>query len=165
MFMISDSVPKMTMHLKTIRPDFRFRCFPKQNNQKVFSFILLDTKCTFISLLNERITKTFPGNFVIILLPLFAKDAKGVFPSELVVWTQSNVGHGCKTIRPPDLSVLLRLIVQLHSVPYIPLQHYIHNEQSVEIRINQKEEPYTTTQRQTGPQLKTFKCWKTVRWS
>lgn len=35
---------------------------------------------------------------------------------------------------------LLRLIVQLHSVLYIPLQHYIHNEQRAEIKINQKEE-------------------------
>ena len=35
---------------------------------------------------------------------------------------------------------LLWLIVQLYSVLYIPLQHYIHNEQRAEIRINQKEE-------------------------
>ena len=118
----------------------------------------------YYNLLNERITKTFPGNFVIILLSLFAKDAKEFFLlSSLFERNQT----WAMVVRQSDLQIflleivsisLLRLIVQLYSVPYIPLQHYIHNEQSVEIRINQKEEPYTTTQRQTGPQLKTFKC-------
>ena len=37
MYVINDSIPKMTMRLKTIWTDFRFRCFLKQNNQKVFN--------------------------------------------------------------------------------------------------------------------------------
>ena len=145
MFVINDSVPKMTMRLKTIRPDFRFRCFLKQNNQKVFDFILLDTKCTFINLLNESITKTFPANFAI-LSPLFAKDAKEFF---FLSWLFERNQTWAMVVRQSDLQIflleivsisLLRLIVQLHSVLYIPLQHYIQNEQRAEIRINQKEE-------------------------
>ena len=114
----------------------------------------------YYNLLNERITKTFPGNFVIILLPLVAKDAKEFF---LLSWLFERNQTWAMVVRQSDLQIflleivsisLLRLIVQLYSVPYIPLQHYIHNEQSVEIRINQKEEDFHHDSAPNWPSIK-----------
>ena len=81
----------MAMRLKTIRPDFRFLCFL---NKKIKPFSISLSLTLKVLLLNERITKTLPGNFAI-LPPLFAKDAKEFF----------FLSYGCKTVSPPDLSV------------------------------------------------------------
>ena len=104
--------------------------------------------------------KESPKHFQVILLfyPLFSRRTQRSFSFWAMVVRQSAL----QIFLLEFISIfLLRLIVQLYSVVYIPLQHYIHNEQYVP----PKKRTYTTTPRQTGTQLKTFKCWKTLRWN
>ena len=85
-------------------------------------------------------------HFQVILLvnPLFTRKTQRSF-----FWLFERNQTWAMVVRQSDLQIfvleivsifLLWLIVQLYSVLYIPLQHYIHNEQRAEIRINQKEE-------------------------
>lgn len=83
--------------------------------------------------------KESPKHFQVILLfyPLFSRRTQRSFSFWAMVVRQSAL----QIFLLEFLSIfLLRLIVQLYSVLYIPLQHYIHNEQHVDTRITQKKE-------------------------
>ena len=91
-------------------------------------------------------------HFQVILLvnPLFTRKTQSFsFWAGYLSWLFERNQTWAMVVRQSDLQIflleivsifLLWLIVQLYSVLYIPSQHYIHNEQRAEIRINQKEE-------------------------